>query len=169
MPLLELLAEDFTTHDRRWTSPGFWAVAAHRLEHHADTIPPGWARRVLCVPPRALSVAVDWMWGIQIPRDLVLGRRVRLWRSGGMVLKARRIGDDVQIRHDTTLGPLRANDPLPDSLPVIEDRVDIGSGVAILGGVVVGHDAVIGHNSVVLGNVPAGSRMVGVPARAERS
>jgi len=86
-----------------------------------------------------------------------------------MVLNARRIGDDVQIRHDTTFGPLRANDPEPDSLPVIEDRVDIGSGVAILGGVVVGQDAVIGHNSVVLEAVPAGSRMVGVPAHAERS
>jgi serine O-acetyltransferase len=123
-------------------------------------------RRALEVPSRALSVAVDWVWGIQIPTQVVLGRRVRLWRASGMLLGARSIGDDVQIRPHTTFGPLRAHDRGPEALPVIEARVEVGSGVSVLGGVVVGHDAVIAHNSVVLRDVPPGARVLGVPARS---
>jgi len=59
MGLLALLAEDFITHDRQLTAPGFWAVVAHRLEQHAEVTSSGWLRRLLMGPPRALSVAVD--------------------------------------------------------------------------------------------------------------
>jgi serine O-acetyltransferase len=33
-----------------------------------------------------------------------LGRRVRIWHHGGIVLHARSIGNDVHIRHNTTFG-----------------------------------------------------------------
>jgi serine O-acetyltransferase len=167
--LLALLAEDFRTHDRRLNEPGFWAVAVHRMGTRVAGLPSPLVRRLLSVPQRVLSVAIDWTWGIQIPAEVELGRRVRLWQAGGMLLAARSIGDDVQIRHGTTFGALRGTEHGRESLPVIQDRVDIGSGVSILGRVVVGHDAVISPNSVVLRDVAPGAHVIGVPARAVAS
>jgi serine O-acetyltransferase len=115
-----------------------------------------------------MFTGVDWIWGIHLPRSVELGRRVRLWHNGCMLLTARSIGNDVHIRHDTTFGSLRSlrrGEDDPQALPMIEDRADIGSGACVLGGVRVGHDAVIGANSVVLKNVAPNSTVLGVPAR----
>ena len=55
---------------------------------------------------------------------------MRLWHSGCMRLHARSIGNDVQIRHDTTLGPVRARDPEDGNLPVVEDRAELARAYA---------------------------------------
>jgi serine O-acetyltransferase len=95
-----------------------------------------------------------------------MGRRVRIWHNGSILLNARSIGNDVQIRHDTTLGSVRMKDSTrPEELPVIEDGAEIGSGVCILGGVTLGRGAVVGANAVVLQSVPAGKTVFGVPAK----
>jgi serine O-acetyltransferase len=80
-----------------------------------------------------------------------------------MILHARSIGDDVHIRHNTTFGVVRRD--CNTQIPVIEDRVDIGCGVCVLGDVRVGQDSVIGSNAVVLDDIPPCSVAVGVPAR----
>ena len=116
---------------------------------------------------------IDSVWGIHLPRTVELGRRVRIWHNGCMLLTAKSIGDDVTLRHDTTLGPLRAGRQVSAetpaaadaALPVIEAGADLGSGVAVLGGVRVGRRAVVGANSVILKDVPAEATVLGVPAR----
>ena len=80
-----------------------------------------------------------------------------------MILHAACIGDDVHIRQNTTFGIARKNQL--HQLPTIEERVDLGCGVAVLGNVVIGHDSMIGANAVVLKDVPAWSVAVGVPAK----
>jgi serine O-acetyltransferase len=80
-----------------------------------------------------------------------------------MVLGARAIGSDVHIRQNTTMGLLSRDDQT--AKPTIEDRVDIGAGVCILGQLTVGHDTVIGANSVVIKDVPPNSTVFGIPAR----
>ena len=87
-----------------------------------------------------------------------LGRRVRIWHHGGMVLVARSIGDEVHIRQNTTFGVVRRNQN--EEIPVIDDRVDIGCGACILGNIRIGHDSVIGANAVVLTDVPPYSVVV---------
>jgi serine O-acetyltransferase len=166
LSLREVLAEDFATYDRRWVEPGFWAVAVHRLGARVDRFPVAAIRRPLEVAHKLLSTTVDWVWGINVPRQTRVGRRVRIWHNGSIFLNARSIGNDVQIRHDTTLGSVRMADAgRPELLPVIEDRADLGSGSCILGDVTVGEDAVVGANAVVLRSVPAGATVFGVPAR----
>ena len=165
MGLGELLAEDFTTHDRGLLEPGFWAVAAHRVGRRAANVQLRPARLALEAAYKMAFTGIDWIWGIHLPRSVELGRRVRLWHNGCMLLTARSIGNDVHIRHDTTFGPARGTDGTPATLPVIEDRADIGSGACVLGGVRVGHDAVVGANTVVLKNVPPHATVLGVPAR----
>jgi N-acetylglucosaminyl-diphospho-decaprenol L-rhamnosyltransferase len=161
--LLALLAEDFRTHDRNWTEPGFWAVALHRLGNARMGVRKKLLRAPLSAAYHAAFTGVTWLWGIDLSYTVKLGRRVRIWHHGGIVLSARSIGDDVHIRHNTTLGVVRRDED--DKKPIIGDRVDIGVGSCVLGAVTVGSDAIIGANSVVVRDVPAGCTVVGAPAR----
>jgi serine O-acetyltransferase len=159
---LALLAEDLKTHDNDPLQPGFIAVAVHRFGNwRMDK--PKLVRAPLTVAYKVLFTAVDIGLGIDLSYTVKLGRRVRLWHHGGMILGARSIGDDVHIRQNTTLGIL-SRDELR-AKPVIEDRVDIGAGACILGNVTVGHDTVIGANTVVVKDEPPHSTLFGIPAR----
>jgi serine O-acetyltransferase len=161
--LLALLAEDLRTHDSDLFEQGFWAVAVHRFGNWRMGIRPKLLRAPFSLLYKFLFKWVEWTCGITLPYTVALGRRVRIWHHGGMVLHARSIGDDVQIRQNTTFGLARRDRPL--EVPVIEDRVDIGCGACILGYVTVGHDSIIGANAVVVDDLPPGSIAVGVPAR----
>ena len=161
--LRALLAEDLRTHDGKLLEQGFWAVAVHRFGNWRMSVRPGVLRLPLSLLYKAMFKFVEWTCGITLPYTVKLGRRVRIWHHGGMVLHAASVGDDVHIRQNTTFGVAR-RDRLHD-LPTIEDRVDIGCGAAILGAVTVGHDSVIGANAVVVKDVPPNSVAVGVPAR----
>lgn len=166
LSLREILTEDFATYNRNLGEPGFWAVVTHRFGTRADQIAPAILRRPVEVTHKLLFTAIDWVWGINLPKTTRVGRRVRIWHNGSIFLNARSIGNDVQIRHDTTMGAVRFDDSAKaDHLPVIEDGAEIGSGACILGDVTLGRGAVVGANSVVLQSVPPGATVFGVPGR----
>lgn len=160
---LALLREDLRTHDGKLFEQGFWAIATHRFGNWRMKIRSRWLRAPFSIVHTFLTRWVEWTCGISLPYTVVLGRRVRIWHHGGMILHARAIGDDVQIRQNTTFGIART-DRLLD-LPTIGNRVDIGCGACILGNVKLGDDSKIGANAVVLTDVPPGATAVGVPAR----
>ena len=160
---LKLLKEDFRTYDKNPFEPGFWAVAVHRFGNWRMGIRHKVLRAPCTVVYRAASTWISWLWGIDIGYSVKLGRRVRIWHHGGMVLGAQSIGNDVHIRHNTTFGLLDRSDLTKK--PVIEDRVDIGAGACILGDVTVGHDSVVGANSVVVRDVAPNTTVLGIPAR----
>lgn len=163
MGLWALLREDWRTHDRAWLDQGLWAVAVHRFGNWRMGIRPRVIRLPFSMLYQFLEKWVQWTCGITLPYTVRLGRRVRIWHHGGMVLHAASIGDEVHIRQNTTFGIAR-RDHL-HQLPTIEDRVDIGCGAVVLGSITVGHDSVIGANAVVLKDVPPHSMAAGVPAR----
>lgn len=166
MPLAELLAEDFRTHQRNPISPGFWALAVHRLGARVERVSLPIAKQPLRKAHGLLATGVDWVWGIKVPTHTRVGRRVHIWHFGSLLLNARSIGDDVHIRHDTTFGPLRAHDAEDVSaLPVIGDQVEVGSGACVLGGISVGAGAKVGANTVVIEPVAPGTTVFGVPSR----
>lgn len=160
---LALLREDLRTHDGNVFEQGFWAVAVHRFGNWRMGFRVKAVRAPLTLAYQFLFKWVEWTCGITLPYTVKLGRRVRIWHHGGMILHARSIGDDVQIRQNTTMGVADRNHLL--ALPTVEDRVDIGCGVCLLGNVTIGRDSVIGANAVVITDVPPGSTAVGVPAR----
>jgi serine O-acetyltransferase len=164
--LCALLREDLRTHDSAWLEQGFWALAVHRFGNWRMDFRWKIVRAPLTLLYRVLAKAVEWTCGITLPQITRIGRRVRLWHHSGMILHARSIGDDVHIRHNTTFGVARRGHNT--AIPTIEDRVDIGCGVSILGNVRVGHDSVIGAGSVVLDDVPPHTVAVGAPARIVR-
>ena len=61
---------------------------------------------------RFLTRIIELIAGIHLPYTVRLGRRVRIWHHGGIVLHARSIGDDVHIRQNTTFGlAMRSRNP----------------------------------------------------------
>lgn len=161
--LLALLREDFETHDKNPLEAGFWALAVHRLGNARMSVRPRALRVPLSAAYQAAYYGVLFGLGIKLDYTVEVGRRVRIWHHGGMILGARRIGNDVHIRQNTTFGVVRRDQPY--GKPVIEDGVDIGCGVAILGPVRIGRDTTIGANTVVVRDVPPGSVVVGASAR----
>lgn len=160
---LGLLREDLHTYDKDPFQPGFWAVAIHRFGNWRMSIRPKLARVPFSLIYQSVSWLAELLSGIHLPYTVQLGRRVRIWHHGGIVLHARSIGNDVHIRHNTTFG-IATRDRVR-AIPTIEDRVDIGSGACVLGDVTVGHDSLIGANAVVVTDIPPYATAVGVPAR----
>ncbi|WP_165250294.1 serine O-acetyltransferase [Paludisphaera soli] len=163
---LALLREDLRTHDGSPFEPGFWAVAVHRFGNWRMGVRPKIVRAPFSLLYRFLAAWVELIGGIHLPYTVRVGRRLRIWHHGGIVLHARSIGDDVHIRHCTTFG-VASRDRLR-AIPIIGDRVDIGCGACILGDVTVHHDSRIGANAVVIADVPPYSTAVGIPARVVR-
>lgn len=162
IPLPALLREDFRTHGSRVTSPGFWAVAVHRFGNWRMGVGKP-LRAPLTLLYRGAFQAVRLGFGIDLPYDTKLGRRVRIDHHGAVVIGARSIGNDVVFRHSAILGVLRREGE--NDKPIIEDGVEIGPGACVLGAVTVGHHTLICANTVVPINVPPHSTVLGVPTR----
>jgi len=166
MSLLALLREDLRVHESLFAH-GFVALAVNRFGNWRMSLP-----RALRFPftllYRFLYGVTLWTARIELPYIVKVGRRVRIWHNGGCVLGALVIGDDVQIRHNVTLGLAHHGAPLT-SLPIIEDRVLIGAGACILGPVTIGHDSIIAANAVVTRDIPPYSLVGGIPGKVLRT
>lgn len=158
-----LIIEDFGIHGHDLFSQGFWALFWHRFGNWRMGIRPKLLRAPMTALYRAMAKLSEVLGGVMLPYTVQVGRRLKIEHFGGIVISARRIGDDVILRQNTTFGIASVNDVT--ARPIIGDRVDIGVGVVIIGDVTVGDDSVIGANAVVTRDVPPGSVAVGVPAR----
>jgi FkbH-like protein len=158
-----LLKEDFDTHERRFFEQGFWAVANNRFGNWRMGIKNPVLRAPCTLAYDALEKGIEIFGGITLPYTTKLGRRVRFWHHGGMIIGARAIGNDVHIRQNTTIGV--AQTWRDEDLPIIEEGADIGCGASILGPVVVGRGAKLGANAVVLQDIPDGATAMGNPAQ----
>jgi serine O-acetyltransferase len=162
LALWDLVAEDFRTHGRDPLSAGFWAVAVHRFGNWRMSVKPKLLRAPLTAAYRAAYRGVIALWGIDLPYNVKIGRRLRLGHHGCMVLGAGEFGDDVTIQHTVTIGLSRRNET---KVPRIGNRVEIGPRACIVGGVQIGDDCFIGASTVVNRNLPAGSTVMGIPLR----
>lgn len=161
-----LIAEDLRTQDSDFLSQGFWTLFWHRFGNWRMSVRPKLLRVPLTLIYRLMFKSCEWFCGIKLSYNVPVGRRVRLDHFGGMVLGARRIGNDVTLRQNTTLGIASKTDL--NAKPVLEDHVDVGAGAVLLGDIVIGRGAVIGANAVVTRSVPPYAVMGGVPARLIR-
>jgi len=141
--------------------PGFHAIVFYRLANWL------W-RKGLRFWPRWFSSFARFITGIDIHPGATIGENFFIDHGTGVVIgETARIGNNVTIYHDVTLGGVSPHDSVKGSLrhPQVGDNVIIGSGAQLLGPIVVGHGARVGSNAVVVKEVPPNAIMVGVPAR----
>ena len=168
-PLVMQVREDWNSHYRDWTLPGFRAVAVHRIGTWvARESGHGLVRGPIKVLLRRLHLMmfryVRNQYGIELPHTVLLGRRVVVGHQSGIVIHPyARIGDDCVIRQNVTIGALNAE--RVEEAPVIGRRVELGAGVAVLGSVTIGDGSRIGPHAVVMTDVPPGSTVFVNPPR----
>ncbi|GAB2532322.1 serine O-acetyltransferase EpsC [Brachybacterium huguangmaarense] len=139
------------------TSPGLHAIWSHRAAHALWTRGHRLPALVLAQTSRAVT-------GVEIHPGAVIGRRFFIDHGMGVVIgETAEVGDDVMLYHGVTLGGRSM--ARTKRHPTVRDNVVIGAGARVLGPVEIGEDAQVGANAVVVGDVPAGSIAVGVPAR----
>lgn len=159
----ELLREDLRTHGGSLLSPGFLALAVHRLGNARMDVKTRLLRAPLSVAYRAAHHAVIAAFGIDLPYNAKIGRRFHIQHHGYVFVGARVVGDDVRIRHSVTIGLAKKSER--NTAPIIGDRVEIGPGACIVGGIEVGDDCYIGANTVLADNLASRTAVLGVPAR----
>ncbi len=142
--------------------PGVHAILFYRLSHWL------W-RQHWKLSGRFISYIGRFVTGVDFHPAAIIGERFFIDHGMGVVIgETATIGDDVTMYHDVTLGGVSPGDDAKGSLrhPQIGNNVIIGAGAHLLGPIKVGNHARIGSNAVVVKDVPSGSVMVGVPARA---
>lgn len=138
--------------------PHIHALWTYRVSHRL------WGRGHR-VPARALSLLARAVSGIEIHPGAVIGRRFFVDHGTAVVIgETVRIGDDVMLYHQVTLGSVGWWKDLRRPAgsrrhPVVGDGVIIGTGASVLGPVTVGDEARIGAHAVVLHDLPAGARV----------
>lgn len=106
------------------------------------------------------------LFGLQVTPKCEIGPGLFLPHTSGTVLGAWRIGSNVTVFQNVTLGA-KVIDMKFDAtmLPVIGDNVTIGAGAKVLGPISIGDNVTIGANAVVIHSVEADCTVVGIPAR----
>jgi serine O-acetyltransferase len=137
-----------------WTSDAFLAQALYRVKATLQ-------RRGVPLLPRLAHRLAMATGQVSIGDPVVVHPGIHLLH--GHVV----IDGVVEIHPGAVIGPfvtigLRSGDIVG---PTIEQDVAIGTGAKVLGRVKVGAGVSIGANAVVVDDVPAGTTVVGVPAR----
>jgi serine O-acetyltransferase len=161
--VLENLREDWVMSGRDISRLGLWVMAVYRFGRWRYTLRPRAVRMPFSFLYKVLKVFSEVLTGVELPCEVVIGRRFRIEHVGAIVIHGDTVfGDDVIIRQGVTTGVRNTG---TQAAPRIGNRVDIGAGAKILGAITIGDDVVIGANAVVLQDVPSNSLAVGVPAR----
>jgi serine O-acetyltransferase len=138
--------------------PGLHAILYHRVAHML------WTNRAKLLG-RLVAHLARWLTGIEIHPGATIGRRLIIDHGMGVVIgETAEIGNDVYLYHQVTLGgtsSIRAK-----RHPTLGNNVIVGAGAKVLGAITIGDGARIGANAVVLKPVPAGTTVVGIPARS---
>lgn len=137
--------------------PGLHAVWLHRAAHFF------YGKR-LYTTARLISAFNRFMTGIEIHPGARLGRRIFIDHGMGIVIgETAEVGDDCSIYTGVVLGGVSLE--RKKRHPTVGRNVILGSNACVLGAIHVGDGARVGSGSVVVGDVPPGATVVGVPGR----
>lgn len=165
LTLGQLVREDWVTHGRSFLSPGLHALVVHRVGVWSTHRPAVVRYPLWAVYAVVNQVLIRNLYGVDVARSTVIGRRLRIGHHQGVVLGFDAvIGDDCLVRQNLTLG--QSNDEgRTNDQPVVGDRVEFGAGATVIGPVRIGDGARIGPGAIVTRNVPAGATAFAAPAR----
>lgn len=166
MQLTEILKKDWVRN--RGNTKSLIIMTAFRLSHFFTVRKK--SNRLVWVLGLPLMIAyrigIEWVLGVELPAKTEVGPGLVIDHGQGLVVNDHTvIGENVLLRHCTTIGCKVNPDGTQGRSPVIGDRVDVGAQAVIVGDIRIGSDARIGAGSVVTKDVPDGAVMVGNPAR----
>ena len=146
------------------TYPGVKAIFFHRVANF-------FATAKFHIIARVISQFSRFLTGIEIHPKAEIGKNLFIDHGMGVVIgETSKIGDNVTIYHNVTLGGISPSINSNDQRnikrhPTLEDNVVVGSGAQILGPITIGKNSLVGSNSVVTKNVLEKSIMAGIPAK----
>lgn len=119
--------------------------------------------RIVGFPVRKFYlIVVQWIMGIDINDTTCFGENFTIYHGQGLIVHSNTIiGNNVVLRHNTTIGVAFDGGPSP----VIGNNVSIGANSVVIGGIKIGDNSIIGAGSVVVNDVPPNVIVVGNPAK----
>jgi serine acetyltransferase len=106
---------------------------------------------------------VEYLLSVGLPPAVSADGGMVIYHGQGLVVHEKtRIGKNVTLRHNTTIGSKTLGDD--GGAPLIGDDVNIGANSVLLGEIKIGRGAVVGAGSVILKDIPDGSVVAGNPA-----
>ena len=139
--------------------PGYSAVRRYRLAHTL------YKRFNLRVWPRLLCYWNQIDYSVDIDYRADIGEAFQIYHAtaGGVAIGCNvKIGNNVSVHQGVTIGGNGEKKRLLDNgelitQPIIEDNVQIMTGVTIIGPVIIGANCIIGAGSVILKDIPRDS------------
>lgn len=111
----------------------------------------------------------DLLLKCEIPASTIIGEGLVIHHATGLVLnKSVVIGNNVTLKHHTTIGNKESFTGLDLGSPIIGNNVVIGPHTIIIGPITIGDNAIIGAGSVVVKDVLPFTVVAGNPARVIR-
>lgn len=138
-------------------------VIGFRISHWFST---STLKRIIGFPFRLFyKFVTEWIFNFELKDTTSIGAGFQIWHCGhGTVIgPAVIIGENVSIRHNTTIGGKGFDGK--GKRPVIGNNVSIGPHCVIIGEITIGDNAVIGAGSVVVKDVLPNDVVVGNPAK----
>jgi putative colanic acid biosynthesis acetyltransferase WcaB len=165
----ESLAEDLRAN--KGNPKGLLVVGSYRVANFFSRKRGNLLLLPLSLPIRLLyKVLVEWVLGVEIPASTQIGKGLRIHHGQGLVVNPRAIiGNNVTLKHNTTIGAKTDFNDRFLGAPVVEDSVIVHPNSVIVGEIVIGKRSIIGAGSVVVKDVPPSSVVVGNPGKVIRS
>jgi len=110
-------------------------------------------------------IIVEYIFCIELRASTIVGKNLKVEHGYALVINDNVIiGDNVHLRHCTTIGCKKMSDGSQGPSPVIEDNVEIGAQSVILGEITISEGVKIGAGSIVIHDIPPYSVVVSSPA-----
>lgn len=100
--------------------------------------------------------------GLEIPYDVEIGPGVILDHPFSTIINAKRIGANLRIKNNITIGNKNDDENLR---PRLGNNVYIGAGAIVIGDITIGDNVIIGAGAVVTKSLPDNCVVVGNPAK----
>jgi serine O-acetyltransferase len=147
-----------------WLNPAVWSIACYRLGHWVNVERPFVLIRI---PLKVISFIATKFCVVFMEMDIdpqaSIGGGLYIGHIGGVHINPGAVlGKDCDLAHRVTIG---ASAMGRQGVPVLGDKVYIGTGAVLIGKIKVGSGAKISANTLVMTNVPEGATVMGVPGR----
>jgi serine O-acetyltransferase len=147
-----------------WLNPAVWSIACYRLGNWVHVERPFVLIRI---PLKVISFLATKFCVVFMEMDIdpqaSIGGGFYIGHIGGVHINPGAIlGRDCDLAHRVTIG---ASAMGRQGVPVLGDKVYIGTGAVLVGKIKVGSGAKISANTLVITNVPEGATVMGVPGR----